>query len=144
MNLWPSMPVTPRSTLVTRDAAQIHQQANPPRHPMSTTKPPPVAQTHTPPRTAPAHPTPGQPAPAKPPICAAKRQRAYRYRTKRAAIQAIGDEASASRVALLALLVNTMAALDDQTTKSMHSACRNTARRVIREIVTRYDIKLDD
>ncbi len=81
-----------------------------------------------------------QPQPATP----AQRQRAYRMRSKRAVIQAIGEEHSASRVTLLALLANDLAMLDDQTRKSMHSARRNSARRVLRALVTRYSVDLND
>ena len=89
---------------------------------------------------------PGQPAPATQAtqaITAAQRQRAYRQRSKRAVTQAIGDEARASRVTLLALLGHDLALLDDETASSRHSAAQSSARRVINALVTRYDIDLD-
>jgi hypothetical protein len=76
-------------------------------------------------------------------ITAAQRQQAYRQRSKRAVTQAIGDEAHASRVTLLALLGRDLALLGDETASSMHSAARNSARRVINALVTRYDINLE-
>ena len=84
--------------------------------------------------------TPGQPAPATQAITAAQRQQAYRQRSKRAVTQAIGDEANASRVTLLALLGLDLALLDDETASSRHSAARNSARRVMNALVTRYGI----
>ncbi len=84
-----------------------------------------------------------KPAPATKAITAAQRQWAYRQRSKRAMTQAIGDEAHASRVTLLALLGRGLAVLDDETASSMHSAARNSARRVIAALVTRYDIELE-
>ena len=82
-------------------------------------------------------------APATQAITAAQRQQAYRQRSKRAVTQAIGDEAHASRVTLLALLGRDLALLGDETASSMHSAARNSARRVINALVTRYDINLE-
>jgi hypothetical protein len=78
------------------------------------------------------------------PATAAQRQRAYRLRSKRAVIQAIGEEGCASRVTLLALLASDLAMLEDETRKSMHSARRNSARRVLRALVTRYGVDLND
>jgi uncharacterized protein len=71
---------------------------------------------------------------------AAQRQRAYRMRSKRAVTQAVGQEDSASRVTLLALLGSDLALLEDESRKSMHTALRNSARRVLRTHVTRYGI----
>jgi hypothetical protein len=88
----------------------------------------------------PAH--PAKPAKAEQARTAAQRQRAYRQRRKQAVTQAIGDEASASRVTLLALLSSDLALLEDDTAKSMHSAARNSARRVLSTLVTRYGIHL--
>ena len=76
-------------------------------------------------------------------ITAAQRQQAYRQRSKRAVTQAIGDEAHASRVTLLALLGRDLALLGDDTAKSMHSAARNSAGRVMNTLVTRYAINLE-
>ena len=87
--------------------------------------------------------TPGQPAPATRAITAAQRQKAYRQRSKRAVTQAIGDEANASRVTLLALLGRALALLADETASSMHSPARNSARRVMNALVTRYEINLE-
>lgn len=78
------------------------------------------------------------------PATAAQRQRAYRMRSKRAVTQAIGEEDRASRVTLLALLGSDLALLEDETRKSMHPALRNSARRVLRTLVTRYAIDLSD
>ena len=75
-------------------------------------------------------------------MTAAQRQRAYRQRTKRAVTQAIGEEARASRVTLLALLSNDLALLEDDTAKAMHSAARSSARGVLSVFVTRYGITI--
>jgi len=88
--------------------------------------------------------TPGQGAPATQAVSAAQRQQAYRQRSKRAVTQAIGDEANASRVTLLALLGYDLALLDDATARTRHCAARSSARRVINTLVTRYDIDLED
>jgi len=76
---------------------------------------------------------------------AAQRQRAYRLRRKRAVIDATGEEACASRVTLLALLGNGLAALDasDTPTRLIESK-RHCVKRVLKEIVTRYAIDLTD
>jgi len=87
--------------------------------------------------------TPARLAPATQAITPAQRQRAYRQRSKRAVTQAIGEEAHASRVTLLTLLGHDLALLGDDTAKSMHSAARSSARRVINALVTRYDIDLE-
>jgi len=83
-------------------------------------------------------------APAKPiDTSAAQRQRAYRLRRKRAAIEAIGDEASASRVTLLTMLAHDLAALEAcSTPTTMTPAIRSSAKRILHAIVTRYDIRL--
>jgi hypothetical protein len=74
---------------------------------------------------------------------AAQRQRAYRLRRKRAAIDAIGQEAAASRVTLLTLLGHDLAALESRTTPAtMSQALRSSARRILNTIVTRYGIEL--
>jgi hypothetical protein len=83
---------------------------------------------------------PGEPVPATQTLTAAQRQWAYRQRSKRAMTQAIGDEAHASRVSLLALLGRDLVLLGDDTAHSMHSAARSSARRVINALVTRYDV----
>ena len=98
----------------------------------------PALQAATPPQSA-----PGQPAPAAQAITAAQRQRAYRQRSKRAVTQAIGEQAHASRVTLLALLGHDLALLGDERATSRHSAARSSARRVISTLVTRYDIELE-
>ncbi|HYN61621.1 MAG TPA: hypothetical protein VET87_19090 [Rubrivivax sp.] len=85
---------------------------------------------------------PTRPAEVEPPMSAAQRQRVYRQRSKQAVTQAIGEEAHASRVTLLALLSRDLALLEDDTAKSMHSAARNSARRVLNTLVTRYAISL--
>ena len=110
---------------------------------MISTKPPDTAQTPTLQAPAATQGTPGQPATATQAITAAQRQWAYRQRSKRAVTQAIGDEANASRVTLLALLGRNLALLDDDTAKSMHSAARNCAKRVMNTLVTRYAIILE-
>jgi hypothetical protein len=76
---------------------------------------------------------------------AAQRQRAYRLRRKRAMTDAIGEEACASRVTLLALLGDGLAALDasDTSTRLIESK-RHSVRRVLQAIVTRYAIDLTD
>lgn len=77
-------------------------------------------------------------------MTAAQRQRAYRLRRKRAATDAIGEEAGASRVTLLAMLGRDLAMLDDERSKRMHPAVHNSARRILRVLVTRYGIDLTD
>jgi hypothetical protein len=89
---------------------------------------------------SPVTPTIKQPQPAT----AAQRQRAYRMRRKRAFTQAIGEEDGASRVTLIALLANELALLDAETCESTQSALRNSARRALRALVTRYEIDLGD
>ena len=75
----------------------------------------------------------------------AQRQRAYRLRRKRAAIEAIGEEASASRVALLTLLSNDLATLEAHTTPAnLIESRRSSVRRILNAIVTRYAINLRD
>jgi hypothetical protein len=59
-------------------------------------------------------------------------------------IDAIGEEAHASRVALLALLGNALGRLSDEKASSRHAAARSSARRVINALVTRYDINQED
>ena len=118
---------------------------------MSAAKPAATARTPAPHVATAPQAMPGQPAPAPATqatqatqaITAAQRQRAYRQRSKRAVTQAIGDEARASRVTLLALLGHDLALLDDETASSRHSAAQSSARRVINALVTRYDIDLD-
>ena len=74
----------------------------------------------------------------------AQRQRAYRLRRKRAITDAIGEEAQASRVTLLSLLAQSLAQLEDSRAERMHGALRNSARRVLHVLVTRYAIDLED
>lgn len=74
----------------------------------------------------------------------AQRQRAYRLRRKRAITDAIGEEAQASRVTLLSLLAQSLAQLEDSRTQRMHGALRNSAKRVLHVLVTRYAIDLED
>lgn len=92
--------------------------------------------------TAPAN--PASPAHGAHAMTSAQRQRAYRLRRKRAVTDAIGEEAHASRVTLLALLGRDLAVLEDKGATSMHDALRNSAKRVLRVLVTRYDIDLED
>jgi hypothetical protein len=110
---------------------------------MSSTTPSPTAQTPTLHVATAQQGSSGQPAAATQAITAAQRQWAYRQRSKRAVTQAIGDEANASRVTLLALLGSALSTLGDDTAKSMHSAARNSARRVMNTLVTRYAIILE-
>lgn len=88
--------------------------------------------------------TANRPNTATGPTSAAQRQRAYRQRHKRAIIDAIGHEATASRTTLLALLASDLAALDSQRLSSanMLKPAHNSARRVLKEIITRYAIAL--
>ena len=58
--------------------------------------------------------------------------------------QAIGEEILASRVTLLSLLGSCLASLDDEAAARAHPGARNSARRVVSELVTRYEINLDD
>ncbi|WP_084688015.1 hypothetical protein [Paraburkholderia oxyphila] len=79
------------------------------------------------------------------PRTAAQRQRAYRLRRKRAVIDAIGEETCASRVTLLSLLGDGLAALDAGGTPTMLIEIkRNSVKRVLKAIVTRYGIDLTD
>jgi hypothetical protein len=113
---------------------------------MSSTNPTTTACTRAPHAATAPQGTPDRSAPATQtthPMTAAQRQRAYRQRSKRAVTQAIGDEARASRVTLLALLGHDLALLDDETHSSRHSAAQSSARRVINALVTRYDIDLE-
>jgi len=74
---------------------------------------------------------------------AAQRQWAYRQRRKRAVIDAIGNETAASRATLLALLAHELATLEGRTAPfNMIGPARNTARRVLNELITRYAIEL--
>jgi len=76
---------------------------------------------------------------------AAQRQRAYRRRRKRAAIDAIGEESSASRVALMTLLAHELAALDARDTPAnLIEPRRSSVKRILNAIVTRYAIDLTD
>ena len=110
---------------------------------MSATKPATTARTSALHAASALQDIPGQPAWAKQAITAAKRQQAYRQRSKRAVTQAIGEEAQASRVTLLALLSLDLALLSYETASSRHPAARSSARRVINTLVTRYEIKLE-
>jgi hypothetical protein len=76
---------------------------------------------------------------------AAQRQRAYRLRRKRAAIDAIGEEASASRVALMTLLAQELAALEARDTPTnLIESTRSSVKRILNAIVTRYAIDLSE
>lgn len=78
-------------------------------------------------------------------LTGAQRQRAYRLRRKRAVIDAIGEEALASRVTLLALLSDGLAALEASCTSTMLIEIkRESVKRVLKAIVTRYGIDLTD
>ena len=78
-------------------------------------------------------------------LTGAQRQRAYRLRRKRAVIDAIGEEALASRVTLLALLSDGLAALEASGTPTMLADIkRESVRRVLKAIVTRYEIDFTD
>lgn len=83
----------------------------------------------------------GQPAKGEHTMTAAQRQRAYRLRRKRAQTDAVGEEAHASRVTLLAMLSRDLVTLDDTAAARMHSAARSSATRIVRTIVTRYAIR---
>jgi hypothetical protein len=79
------------------------------------------------------------------PRTAAQRQRAYRLRRKRAVIDAIGEETCASRVTLPSLLSDELAALDASGTPTiLIEIKRNSVKRVLKAIVTRYGIDLTD
>jgi hypothetical protein len=72
----------------------------------------------------------------------AERQQAYRRRLQRAELDSIGDEASASRVTLLASLSHTLAQLETERPEYQHAATRFSAGRIIQEILNRYGIEL--
>jgi len=109
-----------------------------------------VTRDESDPQGVPPHGLDGVPArPGRSPqgaqaMTAAQRQREYRGRCKSAVTQAIGEEAGASRVALLALLNGCLAVLDNHSAQSKHAAARDSARRVLQTLVTRYDIELED
>jgi len=66
-------------------------------------------------------------------------------RRKRAAIEAIGEEASAPRVALLTLLAQDLAVLDDdRASVDRHKTRRCSVKRILNAIVTRYAIELNE
>ena len=111
--------------------------------PMNSTRPPPVAAKSALRVAISPERGPGEPVPATQAVTAAQRQQAYRQRSRRAVTQAIGDEAHASRVSLLALLGRDLVLLGDESASSMHPAARSSARRVINALVTRYDINLE-
>ena len=74
---------------------------------------------------------------------AAQRQWAYRQRRKRALIDAIGNEMAATRTTLLALLSHELATLEGPSASvNMIGPARNTARRIMTELITRYSIEL--
>ena len=76
---------------------------------------------------------------------AAQRQRAYRQRRRRAAIDAIGEETQASRVTLLTMLGRDLATLEAGTlSENMATATRSAVKRVLDAIVTRYAIESSD
>jgi len=78
-------------------------------------------------------------------LTGAQRQRAYRLRRKRAVIDAIGEEALASRVTLLALLSDGLVALEANCTSTMLIEIkRESVKRVLKAIVMRYGIDLAD
>ncbi|MGF6634003.1 hypothetical protein OKW38_002679 [Paraburkholderia sp. MM5496-R1] len=78
-------------------------------------------------------------------LTGAQRQRAYRLRRKRTVIDAIGEEAIASRVTLLALLGDALAALESSCTSTMLIEIkRESVKRVLKAIITRYGIDLTD
>ena len=78
-------------------------------------------------------------------LTGAQRQSAYRLRRKRAVIDAIGEEALASRVTLLALLSDGLTALEANCTSTMLIEIkRESVKRVLKAIVTRYGIDLTD
>jgi len=90
----------------------------------------------------PANPANG--ANGEPILTPAQRQRAYRRRRKHAMTDAIGEEDRASRVTLLSLLAQDLAGLENANATSMHRALRSSAKRILRVIVTRYAIELED
>lgn len=83
-------------------------------------------------------------APEAPAMTSAQRQRAYRLRRKRATIEAIGEEARASRVTLMNLLAHDLARLEDKRATHMHGPLRSSATRILRVLVTRYALDLED
>jgi len=74
---------------------------------------------------------------------AAQRQRVYRMRRKRAAIDAVGSESQASRVTLVSMLAQDLAALESGSTtpQKMIPAHRSSAKRILNVIVTRYGLE---
>ena len=75
---------------------------------------------------------------------AAQRQRAYRQRHQWATTDASGNEHTASRGTLLDVLRFVLATRDDPRRSKLHDANKNTARRGLNELVTRYTITPDN
>jgi hypothetical protein len=73
----------------------------------------------------------------------ADRRRAARARLRREVIDAIGAEEHASTEALLQLLKSELRTIDTKTRSGQHAAARNGARRVLSELVRRYQINVD-
>lgn len=69
----------------------------------------------------------------------AERQQQYRRRHRRAVTDAIGNERCASRAELVNLLAHQLGVLDRDFDRS---AARHGAGRVIKELITRYQIDL--
>jgi hypothetical protein len=62
---------------------------------------------------------------------------------RRALIDAIGNEMAATRTTLLALLAHELATLEGPAASvNMIGPARNTARRIMTELITRYSIEL--
>lgn len=82
---------------------------------------------------------PGRPAKHGRALTAAERQMLYRARVRMGASRAIIDPSLASRPELMRELVRCLAGLDADFDEDGH---RHSAQRIIREFVTRYDLKL--
>lgn len=73
---------------------------------------------------------------------AAQRQREYRQRLKRAPVEAQGQIKPLGRVALVRLLNEGFATLEDASQDAhTHDLARWQVQRIMRELITRYDIK---
>lgn len=96
------------------------------------------------PDTTPA-PTPkrrGRPATGGTAQTAAQRQREYRQRLKAAPVEAQGQIKPLGRVALVRMLNESFATLDDAgQDANTYDLARWQVQRIMRELITRYDIK---
>ena len=82
---------------------------------------------------------PGRPAKHGVAMSPAQRQKAYRNRVREGAYEAINDPRLASRPEIMKELVLNLSRLEADFDNGPH---RHSAEKMIRELVTRYDLKL--